>query len=324
MIQAAKVKELDFLDLYLGHPRLADRFSDATGRYVNPLLAGLSLREDLDSLIAACRATLKTAPLAADLKVEHDGLDYWVSVMPAEAGPVFVVRKVAGPIQSMSELGIPPAFVSRLMSKSLSGLLVVSGGPKAGKTTSACALVKDRLATYGGIAMTAEERIELPLEGSYGPGICFQTTMPPERRDIAKTIRQLERCGARILVIDEIRDERTAVEVLLAGMGGNLIISTMLAESIEAAICKLQLLANQMLPADAAQSLLADGLAGVLHQHLARGVRTQLEAQLLSLKDVPTTRAALRKGKFETLGGEIHRQITSMIAGVRVHKAGEA
>ncbi|MGH8808976.1 MAG: hypothetical protein ACREX0_13975, partial [Noviherbaspirillum sp.] len=144
MTQAAKVKELDFLDLYLGHPRLADRFSDASGVHINPLLAGSSLREDLDCLTAACRATLQAAPLAADLKVEHDGLDYWVSVMPAEAGTVFVVRKVAGSIPSMGELGIPTAFISRLTSRGLSGLLIVSGGPKTGKTTSACALVKDR------------------------------------------------------------------------------------------------------------------------------------------------------------------------------------
>ena len=56
---------------------------------------------------------------------------------------------------------------------------------------SACALVRDRLRAHGGVAVTGERPIELPLEGSHGQGICFQTSMPAEPRHFAGAFRQL-------------------------------------------------------------------------------------------------------------------------------------
>jgi twitching motility protein PilT len=232
MTAETKVKELEFSDLYLGHPSLEDRFSDVPGANTNPLPASPVLRNDLAQLTGVCRETFKTTPSVTDFKVCYDGVTYRVSVMQSMAGHVFVLRKMASAILSLAELGIPQAYVRHLMTRDLSGLLVISGAIKAGKTMTACATVKDRLNAYGGVAVTGEDPIEVPLEGSYGPGICFQTTIRREERGFTEAFRQLTRCGARIILIDEIRDQETAAEVLQASINGHLIVTTMLAENV--------------------------------------------------------------------------------------------
>jgi twitching motility protein PilT len=315
MSEAKKLKELAFSDLYLGHPSLESRFSDVSGVHVNRIPSNPPLAKDVGDVLAVCRDTMKTAPMATELKVCHDGVTYRVSVMQTLAGAVFVLRKVANTIESLAELGIPQVYIRHLMTKELSGLLVVSGSVKAGKTMTACALVKDRLAAFGGVAVTGEDPIELPLEGSYGKGICFQTTMPRDKRDFADAFRQLVRSGARIILIDEVRDQETAAEVLQASINGHLIITTMLAENVTQTITKLHALANNKLALGGAQSLIADGLVGVLHQQIVRGLKPKMETEFLFLKDAPVTRTLLRNGKYEMLAPEIKLQMASMISG---------
>jgi Tfp pilus assembly pilus retraction ATPase PilT len=314
MIAATKISQLEFSDLYLGHPSLDDRFSDVPAADANPLPAGPSLRNDLDQLIKVCRGELDAAPSAKEFKVSHDGVAYRVSVMKTLAGDVFVLRKIANTIFSLTELGIPRAYVRQLMTRDLSGLMVVSGSAKAGKTMTACAIVKDRLAAYGGIAVTGEDPVEMPLEGSYGQGVCFQTETPHSNQGFAEAFRHLTRWGAKIILVDEIRDPETAVEVLQASVSGHLIVTTMQAESLIQTITKLHSLANCILSPGSAQALMADGLLGVLHQEIVRGQKHKLETEFLFFKDAPVVKTVLRNGKYELLASDIKQQMASMIA----------
>lgn len=312
----AKVKELDFSDLYLGHPVLADRFSDVPGAGVNPLPAGPALRADLKQLTEVCAQERKRMPGAGDFKVFYDDVSYRVSVMPAQGGDVFVLRKIAGAISSMAELGIPQAYIRRMMQRDLSGLFIVSGSIKSGKTMTACAMLRDRLTAYGGVAATGEDPIELPLEGSHGHGVCFQTTIPHGGTSFSDAFRNLLRSGARIILIDEIRDHDVAAEVLQASINGHLIITTMLAENVVQAITRLHAMANDRLAPGNARALIADGLLGVLHQQLVRGPKhnPKLETEFLFLKDAPITRTVLRKGEYELLTSDIRQQMAAMIS----------
>lgn len=313
-ISATKVKLLDFSDLYLGHPGMQDRFSDVPGASANPLPAGPELRADLDQLIGLCRDASQDALTGSEFQVSHDDITYRVTVMETFGGTVFVLRKMAKAIHSLAELGIPQAYMRHLISKQLSGLLLVSGASKSGKTTTACAIVKERLVAFGGVAVTGEDPVELPLEGAHGEGICFQTIAPRDRREFSERFRGLMRLGARIILIDEIRDQETAAEVLQASVNGNLIISTIVADNPVQAITKLHMLANPRLAAGSAQALLAEGLAGVLHQQIVRGPRPKLEAEFFILKDAPVARTILRNGKYEMLAPEIKQQMASMIS----------
>ncbi|MGZ3236654.1 MAG: ATPase, T2SS/T4P/T4SS family, partial [Burkholderiaceae bacterium] len=215
--------------------------------------------------------------------------------------------------QKAAELGIPHAYIRHLMTKDLSGLFIVSGAIKAGKTSTACAMIKDRLTAYGGVAVSTEETIELPLEGSHGNGVCYQTSFSRETRSPVDAFRHAMRWGASVILIDEIRDHEIAAEALQASINGHLVITTMLATNVTQAINKLHALANEKLAPGAAQSLLADGLAGVLHQQLIPGPRQKLETEFLFLKGAVVTKTVLRSGKYELLASEIKRQMASMI-----------
>ncbi len=314
MLEATTVKQLAFSDLYLGHATLEDRFCNVPGADANPLPASASLRDDLDQLIAVCKATLTVSRSSAKCKFCYDGVTYHMTTMQTAGGQVFVLRKIADSIPSLAELGIPSAYLRRLLGKGLSGLFIVAGPAKAGKTTTACALVKERLAAYGGVAVTGEDLIELPLEGSYGDGVCYQTTTERGAAGFDDAFRKLLDSGAQLVLLDEIRDHEAAAAVLRASIDGYLIVSTMLADSVTQAIGKLEALAAERLGAASAKALLADGLAGVLHQHISRGYKNTIETEVLFLKDAPLTRSHLRSGKYELLASDIKQQMASMIA----------
>jgi type II secretory ATPase GspE/PulE/Tfp pilus assembly ATPase PilB-like protein len=313
---ATKIKELNFSDLYLGHPGMEDRFSDVPGAAANPVPASPVLREDLQRLTQACRDEHKRMGGHGDFRIGYDDVNYRISVMPTLGGEVFVVRKIAAAIPSLAELGIPQAYIRRLMVPDLSGLFVVAGAIKSGKTMTACAMLKDRLTAYGGVAVTGEDLIELPLEGSHGAGVCFQTMAPRDPASFVDSFRHLVRWGARVILIDEIRDQDVAAEVLQASVSGHLIITTMLAENVVQAVTKLHALANDRLAPGSARSLIADGLAGVLHQQMYRPAKhsAKVETEFLFLKDAPLIRASMRKGDYELLRSDIRQQMTSMIA----------
>lgn len=314
MASATKVREIEFSDLYLGHPSLADRFADVPGATVNPMPAMPELQEDLGCLSALCHEALRIEPSQTEFKISHDQADYRASVMHTLGGTVFVLRRITPVAQSLAALGIPQAYVRYLMSRELSGLFVVSGPIKSGKTTTACAMVRDRLTAYGGVAVTGENPIELPLEGMHGQGVCFQTALPHSRSEFPKAFRQLSRWGARTLLIDEVRDADTAVELLQASTNGHLIITTMMAENVIQTLSKLHALANEKLVNGGAQALLAEGVLGVLHQRILRGAKAKLETEFLFLRDAPSIRSVLRNGKYDALGSDMRQQMASMIS----------
>jgi len=318
MNEHTKVRELTFSDLYLGHLHLADRFSGLPGTDCNPIPSGAALRADLDRLTGLCRAACATDQGATDFAVRHDGVAYRVSAMNVAGERMFIVRRIADHIGSLAQLGVPQAYIPHLMTKDLSGLLVISGTNNAGKTTTACTLIKERLQVYGGVAITAENPIELPLEGSHGHGVCYQTALPTDPGEFGAALRQAARWGARMIFVDEIRDRDAATQLLQASVNGPLIVTTLRAQNVAQAITKLHALTHDAFAPGGASALLAEGLIGVLHQDMVRGTSNKLNTEFLFLKDAPLTRIALRQGKYESLSSDIRRQMTNMITGSAV------
>jgi twitching motility protein PilT len=176
-------------------------------------------------------------------------------------------------------------------------------------------MLKDRLGAHGGVAVTGENPIELPLEGVHGHGVCYQTVLQAEPGGMAQAMRNIMRWRAGTILIGEIRDEESATELLKAGFNGYLVITTMLAEDVVQTVTRLNALLSERRGPGNARGLLADGLLGVLHQQMVHGARQapKLETELLFLKDAPLTRAVLRQGEYERLPSEIRRQMTEMI-----------
>jgi type II secretory ATPase GspE/PulE/Tfp pilus assembly ATPase PilB-like protein len=315
MAAANNVRDLEFSDLYLGHPLLHDRIADVPGASANPLPAGPSLRQDMERLTEACMVERDRAPDAGEFKVTYDGASYRVATLPAQGGNVFVVRRLAGALRTLAELGIPQAYIRRMLMPGLSGLFIVSGAVKSGKTMTAGAMLRERLGAHGGVAVTGENPIELPLEGVHGHGVCFQTMLQAEPGGMGQAMRNIMRWRAGAILIGEIRDEDSATELLKAGFNGCLVITTMLAEDVVQTVTRLGALLSGRCGPGNARALLADGLLGVLHQQIVPSARQapKLETEMLFLKDAPLARAALRQGEFDRLPAEIRRQMAEMI-----------
>lgn len=305
------VSQMKFSDLYLGHPVLGNRLADVPGAPANPVLAGEELKEDIEKLIAECKTAQIATVTGTDFTIVYDEIQYRVSVMPSVGGDVFVLRRMAREIDSLKELGVHEAFRSRMLDKDLCGLFLICGAMKSGKTSTASAMIHERLFAFGGVAVTAEDPIELPLEGQHGAGVCFQTAARRDTGGFAEAARHIVRWGAKLILIGEIRDGDVAAEALRAGMNGHLVVSTIHAENPPHAIRRLQAMASETFDTSTAQSLLADGLAGVMYQRL-QGDPRRLEAELLMVRGIDSVINNIRNGSIEKLGSELKLQMANI------------
>lgn len=283
---------------------------------MEPVPADAALREDLGRLAALCDDAVRDMPSHAAFRVIHDSVSYRGVVVPSASGKVFLLRRLESSIATLAELGMPQAYVRRMLKRYLSGLLIVCGETCSGRTTTACALVRERLLAHGGLALTGEDPVELPLEGVHGNGICFQTTVPRDPLRFGDAFARLLRPGAATILIDEIGTPEAAAAVLQASVGGPLLIVTMQAENIVQCLVKLHALASEKLLPENARALLAAGLTGVLHQEMTMVLKSKLkmETEFLFLTDEPVPRTLLRKGEYEHLESMLRQQRAAMIA----------
>jgi len=200
-----------------------------------------------------------------------DGSDLQLRVLPEEA-------------PSLAELQMPAAWRELMLSEDLleGGLVLIVAPPGQGKTTTASAMVRSRLEVFGGHANTVEDPIELPLQGVWGDGICiqrpadamFEMDRPGEGyyRGLLEALRQYPAVsgGATTLFVGEIRDPLTAAETLKAASNGHLVVATMHAKSIDAAVARLISLAtggDGMLVSNV-REMLSENLRAVFYQRL--------------------------------------------------------
>jgi Tfp pilus assembly pilus retraction ATPase PilT len=308
-IEIQSLQRLHFSYLYLGHARIGDCFMDGLGKRVHALPAHAELQAELQQLKLACRDAQRGARA---FRLDCGGASYRVRMMETSDGPVFVLRRLDSTLASLTGLGVPGAYARRLLRADLGGLVVIAGAAKSGKTSTAGALVREHLMLHGGVAMTIEEPIDPALEGAYGDGVCIQTLSGANR---AADLQAALGCGARLIFVGTVDDPALIVDMLIAARDGHLLVSTVQADDVGRAIARLHLLASRVLDSQSVQTLLADGLAGVLHQRLAfRGPgQRQLEAQLLMLTDSTLARSQVRNGRFDELGDELRQQMMAMI-----------
>ncbi len=316
IVRAGRVGDLEVCDLYLGHANLEARYSKAPGLAMVPVPADAALHEDLRRLAILCDEAAQHVPAHAAFKVCHDTVNYRGVVVSTGGGKVFLLRRLDNAVGTLADLGMPQAYVRRMLTRYLSGLFIVCGEAASGRTTTACALLKERLLAHGGLAMTGEDPIELPLEGAHGGGICFQTTVPRDPLRFGDAFNRLLRAGAAYILIDEIDTPEAAAAVLRASIGGRLIVAIMQAEDIVQSLVKLHAMASERLGPESTRALLAAGLTAVLHQQMSVNLKSKLkmEAEFLFLGGEPVPRTLLRKGEYEQLESILRQQRAAMIA----------
>jgi Tfp pilus assembly pilus retraction ATPase PilT len=225
------------------------------------------------------------------------------------------MRRMADTAPSLDALPspLPNAIKKVLLSRNLSqgGLVLVTGGPGCGKTTSGCGIVVSRLQEYGGAAFTVEEPPELPLNGFHGPGYCTQTWVAGDQAaDWIESMRGALRsqpAGTNLMLyVGEVRDPETASAMLRAASNGFLVISTSFGSDIVSGVDTFFQLFGEKFALS-----LAGVLRVVLYQSLREG---RFTAQVLVSESPSSPVAALiRKGHLAQLQNEVQYQHNRLV-----------
>jgi twitching motility protein PilT len=245
----------------------------------------------------------------------------------AQGATVYICRRYRISPGPLASLGMPDPVAKKLMDASLSaGLIVFFGKTGSGKTTTAASCVTERLASFGGVCWTVENPIEIPMQGRYGPGVCYQTEVSSDE-DIGEAIRRLYRATPNIIFLGELRDRSAVREALSASTSGHLVITTSHAPDLITGLSRLV----QMAENNTASVTLADALQVAVHLELhTLGGGMPLPDSLLSVDGTKGTgtpprvlsveplwvpgiaadavKSMLRDGGFHLLRSEVDRQ----------------
>lgn len=252
-----------------------------------------------------------------DFMVEVDGAFFrGRRDMHAVDGTWLRLRKMADEPPNLDALPtpMPPPIKLALLAPELSrgGIVLISGGPGCGKTTSASAVLVSRLMTHGGMAYTVEDPPEMPLNGRHGPGYCAQTTVAGDNTaDWVESMRGVLRSqpvGTNlILFVGEVRDVEAARMTIRAASNGFLVICTTFATDICSAIDTYY----QMLGPEFTQSL-ASMLRVTLYQRILDG-RFTVEC-LVSEGSGSKVASIIRSRQLGMLRDEVVFQRNAMLA----------
>lgn len=271
------------------------------------------------------------------IRISVDGMSFRAQVGRNAEGEDLTLRALPHETPSLNDLRMPRTWRALLLDQSLldGGLVLVVAPNGQGKTTTASSTVRTRLETFGGLANTCEDPVELPLQGVWGDGVCMQrpAVTPGENgvdrnmspgeayhRSLQDALRQFPAItgGGTILFVGEILDAQTAAETLKAASNGHLVVATLHAKSVTAAVRRMATLcagSQDGMDMETVRDLMADSLRGVFHQRLVWAregegwSRAEVKGNVLWNEkwDSPVGKA-IRGGQFDSLHDISKRQ----------------
>lgn len=250
--------------------------------------------------------------------VSHAGLAFRAHVMPTAHGSFFIFRRMPSRILTPKELGLPSVISNSLMSRRLlkGGLIMISGLPGNGKSTTLGSVVVERLKKFGGICITVEDPVEMPLQGNHGSGLCLQRSIASEE-EFAPAIRDALRAypakTAAMMMIGEIRDSESAALALRSAVDGRLVLLTMHAGNVIQSIQRLCTMASRVIPMEETRELLASSFRLAMYQRLdTSSKRTGNKLKVSTLMDTLAVAGTIRQKNIslENLQNEVAQQLS--------------
>ncbi len=261
-MSTASLSALPFIDIVLGHD-----FCDV--KIEGPNLTRVvdvqeDYAEDVEALRGLCHRHATEGP---EFTVQHDSLRFRVTTMQQDSGPIWFLSRIDAQVRPLSELPLPRDFVAFAMRPRLQGLLLVTGGFGAGKTTAASSLFCHRIAALGGTGVALEDPSgEVRMNGRHGDGRVIQIPVSRKTGGYHAALQLVRRSRADFILIGEIRDATTAIEAQDIANTDMPAIATMHASSIEEAFDKYQsYLRGEHASTSEANARLAMSVAGIVH-----------------------------------------------------------
>ncbi len=212
--------------------------------------------------------------------LSHDGVRLKVRQVPTAGLPVYHCRRIRYPMPDFEALvGIPEPVTTAMTSIARGrdgGLMLVSGLPGAGKTTTMMAFLRASLAARNDLGAIVERQPEYMMNGQLEPsaGRIVQMRWDPEAEGtgraqtasaIAETILAMAPRHVAIGQISSPGEARLALELAMAGV---LTLASIQAADILSAISNLINRASVSMGREAARDAVAMCLRSCLHQSL--------------------------------------------------------
>lgn len=224
---------------------------DVSAKEVAALIRHIEILSGIDFLN-------RNASKEGRLAIEHDGrqVDLRVSVIHGPSGDSVVLR-LLDPLRfpaSLEHLALPRPQLRALAGilRRPHGLLVAVGPTGSGKTTTLYTMLRELQAKNLHV-VTAEDPVEYLLAG----------VNQFESKDFASLLPKLLRHDPDVVMVGELRDEKTVTMALNAALTGHLVLSTVHANDSASTIHRLMGLGAPL-------HVLTSCLAGVMSQRLVR------------------------------------------------------
>lgn len=212
-------------------------------------------------VMAQANVSERRLPQDARMRVPIAGrvIDFRFSSLPTQHGESIALRVLDPQAlrQGWDDLGFAPDLVARIIRaiEHPNGLFLVTGPTGSGKTTTLYTALRHLNAPRTKI-VTVEDPVEYDL-----PGVQQVQVQETIGLSFARVLRSILRHDPNVIMIGEIRDQETAAIACRAAQVGRMVLSTLHANSAEAAATRL---GDLGVP----DYLVRDVLRGVLSQSL--------------------------------------------------------
>ena len=321
--QATSLLDLSFVDMIIG-PDYAELRELEGSPSLSDKVPG-HLQADVSLLRQQCRQALRTLTKSEFTATLGEEKFRVTQLFDVDSQDIFILARADVKTRPLKSLGMADRLFNHLTQPKLSGLIVVSGGMRHGKTSTADAIFIERLERHGGLRIALADPPETSLNGMHGRGRAIQIEVAREHGGYQEQLMRGLRSRANIFYLGETRDSPSAIEVVRVSGNGWPVLTTLHADSPELTFTKLQsLCGGSGATVESFNAMLADNISAVIHQQLetvktATGSAKRLQINWLVLdgKEDTAIRAKIRKGDFAGLNTEIAAQKAAAIFGSR-------
>lgn len=303
----SELSELDFTDLYVRlDERVPARYSPFP-RDGQTLQGNFEVPDEYEEDVNLLRMILTKHQLR-NFSITHGEMRLRACRKAVFGGEEWVaMRRFPKELPDLDQLGFRQEQLKAFRAWGRrSGLIVIGGATRAGKTTTAVGLLVDYLRTHGRTAITIEDPVEYMIQGEVGDrGFCYQNEVH-EEDEWGEAVKDALRWAPRYIFLGEVRTAKAARNLLRAATSGHLVICTVHGGSVEETLGALIQIALPEL-GDTAYNLLADGLCAVVHQSIVQG-RPNVFSLGTSDSAGDPVRSAIRGQKLQTLGTFVQQQ----------------
>ncbi len=146
-----------------------------------------------------------------------------VNIFSQSGNYSIVLRRLETTIPSISELGLPKAFME--IPRTLNGIVFITGATGTGKTTSLAAVLSEINATRSEHVITLEDPIE--YVHPHKMSTFNQRELGSDFEGFASGLRAALRQAPKVILVGEMRDKETVEIGLRAAETGHLVLTTL-------------------------------------------------------------------------------------------------